>query len=478
MATAVSSSQISLSWGSSSGAIVYLIERKAQSENSYREIASVGGGTYYNDIGLPSGTTYSYRVRAKNYAGYSAYSSVATATTKGTYIARPWDLTARAVSSSSITLRWKDNSYNETGFAIERKIGSMGIYEQIAKVDANVSDFAITGLRAGNTYYFRVRAYNDTGISDYSNEASATTPNVTAPVAPSALKATAASATQIKLNWVDNSSDETGFYIERKTGATGTYAPINNVAPEVTSYTDNGLAGGTTYYYRVHAYNNGGQSSYSNEAYATTSVVPTAPYDLTATAVSSSQINLNWRDYSNDETGFYIERKTGAMGTYVQIATVSAGVQSYASTGLTAGTTYYYRVRAYNGNVNSSYSNEAYATPLSGTCSSSKIAIRVGTTSSGTLADTDCKSTRRTGSYYDNFTFTATAGLTYTIEMTSNFNNYLILLDSSGIQRAYNDNYNGTNARIVYTPTTSGTLTIHATSYSSGMTGSYTVSLR
>jgi subtilisin family serine protease len=208
-----------------------------------------------------------------------------------------------------------------------------------------------------------------------------------------------------------------------------------------------------------------------------TTTVPTAPSGLTAAAASTSQINLSWVDNSNNETGFYIERKTGSGGTYAQIGSVGAGVRSYASTGLTAGTTYYYRVRAYNGSGNSGYSNEAYATTLSG-CSSSTTAISVGTSRSGTLATTDCQSTLRAGRYYDNFTFAATAGTTYTIDMTSSFDNYLFLLNSSGAQLAFNDDYSGGNARIVYTPTVSGTLTIHATSYGSGVTGSYTVVVR
>lgn len=89
-------------------------------------------------------------------------------------------------------------------------------------------------------------------------------------------------------------------------------------------------------------------------------VVP--PSDLSATTASSSQIDLSWTDNSSNETGFKIERKTGSGGTYVQIDTVDAGVISYSSTGLTASTTYYYRVRAYNSDGDSNYSSAANAT--------------------------------------------------------------------------------------------------------------------
>ncbi len=89
---------------------------------------------------------------------------------------------------------------------------------------------------------------------------------------------------------------------------------------------------------------------------------PAAPSGLTAAAASSTQINLAWTDASSNETGFRIERKTGAGGTYAEIATVGAGVTSFGNSGLTGGTTYFYRVRAYNAGGNSATSNEASAT--------------------------------------------------------------------------------------------------------------------
>jgi hypothetical protein len=90
---------------------------------------------------------------------------------------------------------------------------------------------------------------------------------------------------------------------------------------------------------------------------------PNAPSDLIATPISSSKINLTWQDNSDNEAGFKIERKTGS-GSYFQIATVRPGVTSYSNTRLSASTTYYYRVRAYNAAGNSNYSNEASATTL------------------------------------------------------------------------------------------------------------------
>ena len=94
---------------------------------------------------------------------------------------------------------------------------------------------------------------------------------------------------------------------------------------------------------------------------------PAAPTSLAATAVSSSQINLTWADSDATEQGFKIERCTGAgCSDFAQIATVGANVTSYSNTGLTASTSYSYRVRAYNAAGDSDYSNTASAVDTGG----------------------------------------------------------------------------------------------------------------
>jgi transcriptional regulator CtsR len=184
------------------------------------------------------------------------------------------------------------------------------------------------------------------------------------PLAPSNLTASAFSASQINLSWTDNSSNETGFYIERRTGAAGSFTQIATVPANTTSYQNTtGLVDGTTYYYQVRAYNTYGNSAYTGQASATTPFL--APTNLTATAISPSQINLSWNDNSQSETGYYIERKTGLNGTFALIATTASNATTFQDTGLVDNTTYYYQVRAFNSYGNSAYSNQANdTTPL------------------------------------------------------------------------------------------------------------------
>jgi hypothetical protein len=90
------------------------------------------------------------------------------------------------------------------------------------------------------------------------------------PAAPSALNATAASATQIDLFWTDDAVDELGFQVERSSGGPD-WEVIDSLGADITSYSNTGLTASTAYDYRVRAYNSSGSSDYSNIASATTS---------------------------------------------------------------------------------------------------------------------------------------------------------------------------------------------------------------
>ena len=182
------------------------------------------------------------------------------------------------------------------------------------------------------------------------------------PNAPSSLTATATSSSTIDLGWRDNANNEIGQRIERSVGSSNNYALLENVGANITAFTDSQLIDGTKYYYRLLAFNIGGSSTYSNQRLATTPL--NSPTSLTATAVSSSQVNLNWTDNSMSETGYLVERKATSAGNWAQIGSVGMNVQSYTDRyNFRSGTTYYYRVRATNGTIYSGYSNTPHVKP-------------------------------------------------------------------------------------------------------------------
>ena len=276
--------------------------------------------------------------------------------------ASPGNLTAFATSASQINLTWSDNSNNETGFDIERSTDGTN-FSAITSVGANTSSYSNTGLSQLTTYYYRVKAVNTAASSGYSNVANATTPDIL-PVAPTGLTAAAASSTQINLSWSDNSNNETGFQIERSADGS-TFSSIATVNADITTYSNTGLSPLTTYYYKVRAVGTAGSSAYTNVAStATPDNIPAAPTVLTATATSSSQINLAWIDNSTNETGFEVERSTNGT-TFTLQTTTNANVTTLSVTGLTASTTYYFRVRSVGTAGPSGYSNTANATTQS-----------------------------------------------------------------------------------------------------------------
>ena len=187
--------------------------------------------------------------------------------------------------------------------------------------------------------------------------------------APSSLSASPSSASTIGLSWVEVNSTENGHSIERSGNATSGFVVVGSTAKNVTTFQDAGLTAGTAYYYRVRATGRRGTfSAYSGVATASTlqaiSAAPAAPSGLSATAVSSSQVNLAWTDNSSNETAFKVERGSSSSGPWTQVGTTPAA--AYADTGLAAGTTYFYRVRASNTAGDSSYSNTSSATTSAG----------------------------------------------------------------------------------------------------------------
>lgn len=191
------------------------------------------------------------------------------------------------------------------------------------------------------------------------------------PLAPTGLGASAAFGNQAYLNWTDNSSNETGFTLERCTGTTtfcsanpASFAPIVTLAANTRNYYDNGVQPGMTYTWRVFAFNTYGNSGYSNMAEATTPSLPAAPTNLLgivqSKVVSGSlkvRVGLKWTDNATTETGYTVERCAGASCTnFSPVIFLGPNTTKVFDYNIALATTYRYRVAATNAG-GSAYSN-------------------------------------------------------------------------------------------------------------------------
>ena len=463
-ATAVSSSQINLSWtDNSTNEDWFEIDRAMNSAfTSGLTTFTVGSNvTSYQSAGLTESTTYYYRVRSTiGGSNDSTNSATASATTQAVAApTAPSGLGATTASSSQINLSWTDNSGNETGFEIDRATNSAFTSGLTTfTVGSNVTSYQSTGLTESTTYYYRVRStIGGTNDSTSSSTASATTDsggstqvtyysvashdgyivefsensgtgdtamsNVTDSGIRIGDRASPANAQVLSVVSFDTSSIPDNATITSATlrlrrytvygtspaswggelradikggggfdGSTAlaagdfqATADATNVAqlsvPSTNgSWAEGTLGSGLSYinlagttqfrvYFQVDDNNNSTDdqmvfypgengSGYQPElviTYTTGPVAPTAPSNLVTTAVSTNQINLSWTDNSTNEDGFEIDRALNSTFTSgLTTVTVGANVTAYQSTGLSSGTTYYYRVRSTIGGANDS----------------------------------------------------------------------------------------------------------------------------
>jgi fibronectin type 3 domain-containing protein len=288
----------------------------------------------------------------------------------------PTNLTANASSASQIDLTWTAST-SPVGigkYLIERCSGAgCSNFTQVATSTA--PGFSDTGLTANTSYTYQVRAQDTGGLTGpYSNTASATTGAPTPPTAPGNLQATAASVSQINLQWGPSSASlgVANYVVQRCQGA-GCSSFVTIASPTTNTFNDTGLTANTSYTYQVQAVDTAGTTGpFSNTA--TTSTLapapPTAPSGLTAAATSATQITLNWTASTSSIglANYVVQRCQGAgCSNFVTIATPAAPATSYNDTGLTTGTTYTYQVQAVDTASNSSpFSNTASATPQNG----------------------------------------------------------------------------------------------------------------
>ena len=156
--------------------------------------------------------------------------------------------------------------------------------------------------------------------------------------APSGVAVARGTGTALAVSW-QPVAGASGYVIERSADGVG-FVDVRTVASSVTSWTDASLPVSMRYFYRVRATDESGRSAASGIVNAISR--PVTVTNAAVTALTTSQLVLNWRDTSGD-SGYRIERSTDNV-TFTQIATVGTNVPSYAASGLAVGTNYWFRI--------------------------------------------------------------------------------------------------------------------------------------
>ncbi len=277
VATAISGQQVDLTWQDNAGAETgFRLERATDAVfgAGYTIISLPANTTAYSDLTVSPSTTYYYRVSAFNVYGFSAPSNTVSVTTQDQPPLAPSNLVATASDPSpnppTVTLTWTDNATTETGFTIERATdAAFTVGLATFTTAADTTSLLDTTVEPKVTYYYRVRAFNAAGASLWSNTASVVTPGEV-PESPADLVVTKVSKNSVDLAWLDKSTNELGFYLERSTDGGVTWTRIATLPANTRKYKDKGLTTRSSYWYRVQAYNADGVSGYSNTVLART----------------------------------------------------------------------------------------------------------------------------------------------------------------------------------------------------------------
>ena len=254
-------------------------------------------------------------------------------------------------TSNTVTLSWGVNNFS-TGYIIERY--SDGKWIQIANITSNTTVSCKTGsLSAGSAYRFRIKAYNSSSVSSYTY-----TSVETLPADVGNFRCTARTTSSITLSWNRNTT-ATGYKLEQYKGGKWVQAAVIN-SNSTTSYKVTGLTAATAYSFRIRAYKTSGNvTAHSGYTNLSTLTSPTNVSNVVCAARSYNSITLSW-NRNTTATGYKLEQYKG--GKWVQVAQINSNsTTSYKVTGLTATTTYSFRIRAYktsgNATAHSGYTN-------------------------------------------------------------------------------------------------------------------------
>ena len=321
---------LTLKWNAVKGATEYEIYR-AGTDGKYSKITTVTS-TSYVDTSVKNNTQYSYKIKAYNAAGTSAFSTAASI--KRTQISVS-NLKADA-NGSKVQLSWTGGVTGAEGYVIYRRTEGSESYTEIGRTAGNTYSDTIS---AGIKYYYTVAVYSGSRTEGKCPEVGVM--YLTEPAVTGASNIT--SGVQVKWSQVTGA---TGYIVYHK-GAGKGWARIADIKDGSTvNYTDTTAASGTTYTYTVRAYNKDTMSDWNS----TKSLMRISDTTLTGASNITSGVQVKWSQVTG-ATGYIVYRKGAGKG-WGRIADIKSGsTVSYTDTTAASGTTYTYTVRAYNGNT-------------------------------------------------------------------------------------------------------------------------------
>jgi hypothetical protein len=336
----------------------FIIERSDITSDNFTQIATVNPNvTEFLNSTLTPNTNYYYRVKAFNEDGQSGYSDILSIRTQQLQPpANPTNLSADNVTTNSCSISWSDNSDNETGFYIERSTGSSEHFIRIDTLKANTNVYTDHNVQSNTSYYYRLAAFNADGVSVYSDMLFVLTDQIIYHIPPSNLQMISISPLSVEISWNDNSTNETGFQIQRA-DTSMTFTDLADVLSDITQYRDSLLNENSTYSYRIRSYNNDGYSDFSDTLTVHTpeNIVPPVPSDFKIVLVEYDKVILSWDpDTTQISSGYEIIRATDTSG-YVLIQRTGIDT-TYTDTAIQQGTDYFYRIRGFNSYNYSPYS--------------------------------------------------------------------------------------------------------------------------
>lgn len=332
---------LKIKWSGLDNVDYYEIWRDTKDAYDYEKIDEVSDATSFIDDTVELGTRYYYLVRPVFNDGttgeYSkSISGVALAKTNFTKI--------EAKSGKKVALTWKKVSQAE-GYLIYRKDSEDGKYNQIGKVTSGKTLTYTDTVKSNNkTYTYKIQAYNTNngkqGVGAYSSTKSAKT------LAKAKITGITSSNEEVlKISW-NKVSGAKGYIISRSTKKDSGYSEIDTVSGEkTTSYTDDTVKAGKTYYYKVEAYNvNSGTKGYGGASDAVAGKTAKRTKITSIVSTNEKTLTIKWNKITG-AYGYRIKRSTDEDGTYKVVKTIKSGnTTSYKDTSVKAGKTYYYTV--------------------------------------------------------------------------------------------------------------------------------------